>query len=55
MIYPITVASKSNVASRKMLALNIMGKMREHSSLLVDQVGSNSVSERAWLTLRRRC
>jgi len=38
LIYPLTVAAKSNVASRKAVAENIMTKMREHSATIVDQV-----------------
>lgn len=37
LIYPLTVASKSNVASRKAVAQSIMAKMREHSATIVDQ------------------
>ena len=40
LIYPLTVASKSNVASRKAVAQGIMAKMREHAATIVDQVGS---------------
>lgn len=38
LIYPLTVASKSQVATRKETAENIMSKMREHSATMVDQV-----------------
>lgn len=38
LIYPLTVASKSNVASRKAVADSIMLKMRDHSAVIVDQV-----------------
>ena len=37
LIYPLTVASKSNVAARKAVAKSITAKMREHSGLVVDQ------------------
>lgn len=37
LVYPLTVASKSNVASRKTAAENIMAKMRTHSDIMVDQ------------------
>lgn len=37
LIYPLTVASKSNVASRKAVAQGIMAKMREHAATIVDQ------------------
>ncbi|GMK56480.1 hypothetical protein CspeluHIS016_0303200 [Cutaneotrichosporon spelunceum] len=37
LIYPLTVASKSNVATRKQVAQDIMDTMREHSSTIVDQ------------------
>lgn len=37
LIYPLTVASKSNVASRKAVAQGIMAMMREHSASVVDQ------------------
>lgn len=37
LIYPLTVASKSNVPSRKAVAQGIMAKMREHSASIVDQ------------------
>jgi FKBP12-rapamycin complex-associated protein len=38
LIYPLTVASKSQVAARRDTAHNIMAKMREHSAVMVDQV-----------------
>ena len=38
LIYPLTVAFKSNAASRKSVAFSVMQKMREHSQTLVDQV-----------------
>ena len=37
LIYPLTVASKSNVPERKRLALLVMNKMKEHSSKIVEQ------------------
>jgi FKBP12-rapamycin complex-associated protein len=37
LIYPLTVAAKSNVNARKSVALNVMAKMREHSNTIVDQ------------------
>ena len=37
LIYPLTVASKSNVHERKRLALLVMNKMKEHSSKIVEQ------------------
>ncbi|KAL7421428.1 phosphatidylinositol kinase-related protein kinase tor1 [Cryptotrichosporon argae] len=37
LVYPLTVASKSNVASRKAAAEDIMSKMREHAAVIVDQ------------------
>lgn len=37
LIYPLTVASKSNVQSRKAVARSITAKMREHSPTIVDQ------------------
>jgi FKBP12-rapamycin complex-associated protein len=40
LIYPLTVASKSNVASRKAVAQGIMAKMREHAATIVDQVSN---------------
>lgn len=38
LIYPLTVASKSNSALRHTAALNIMDRMREHSPSIVEQV-----------------
>eukprot|EP00742_Colponemidia_sp_Colp-10_P007030 GILJ01007544.1.p1 GENE.GILJ01007544.1~~GILJ01007544.1.p1 ORF type:complete len:2402 (-),score=355.14 GILJ01007544.1:281-6541(-) len=37
LIYPLTVASKSQSASRKAAAVQLMEKMRYHSAVLVDQ------------------
>ncbi|WOO83672.1 Serine/threonine-protein kinase tor2 [Vanrija pseudolonga] len=37
LIYPLTVASKSNVHSRRSVAQSITAKMREHSATIVDQ------------------
>jgi FKBP12-rapamycin complex-associated protein len=37
LIYPLTVASKSQVVIRRDNALQIMAKMRDHSATLVDQ------------------
>lgn len=37
LIYPLTVASKSQVSTRRDTALDIMGKMRDHSAVMVDQ------------------
>lgn len=37
LIYPLTVASKSQVVHRRDIALQIMSKMRDHSATLVDQ------------------
>jgi FKBP12-rapamycin complex-associated protein len=37
LIYPLTVASKSNVPSRKAIAQSITAKLREHASVIVDQ------------------
>ncbi|WVQ75374.1 hypothetical protein IAR50_004994 [Cryptococcus sp. DSM 104548] len=37
LIYPLTVASKSNVSARRTVAQNITHKMREHSQKIVDQ------------------
>ena len=37
LVYPLTVASKSNVTSRKAVAQSITAKMREHSATIVDQ------------------
>jgi phosphatidylinositol kinase/protein kinase (PI-3 family) len=37
LIYPLTVASKSQVVHRRDNALQIMAKMRDHSATLVDQ------------------
>ncbi|RXK37153.1 atypical/PIKK/FRAP protein kinase [Tremella mesenterica] len=37
LIYPLTVASKSNVAARKAVAKSITAKMREHAGTIVDQ------------------
>ncbi|EKM51709.1 uncharacterized protein PHACADRAFT_262011 [Phanerochaete carnosa HHB-10118-sp] len=37
LIYPLTVASKSNSALRHTAALNIMDRMREHSPTIVEQ------------------
>jgi FKBP12-rapamycin complex-associated protein len=37
LIYPLTVAAKSNVPARKRVAQNIMKKMRDHSEAIVDQ------------------
>lgn len=37
LIYPLTVAAKSNVPARRAVALNIMLRMREHSNTIVDQ------------------
>ncbi len=37
LIYPLTVASKSQVAARKDTAFEIMNKLREHSGVMVDQ------------------
>jgi serine/threonine-protein kinase mTOR len=38
LIYPLTVASKSNSQLRHMAAEEIMDRLREHSALLVEQV-----------------
>lgn len=38
LIYPLTVAAKSNVPARKAVALSIMFKMRDHSEAIVEQV-----------------
>lgn len=40
LVYSLTVASKSQSATRKKAALTIMDKMRMHSSVLVEQVGT---------------
>lgn len=37
LVYPLTVASKSQNASRRAAALNLLDKLRSHSALLVDQ------------------
>eukprot|EP00002_Diphylleia_rotans_P028068 TRINITY_DN5657_c0_g1_i3.p1 TRINITY_DN5657_c0_g1~~TRINITY_DN5657_c0_g1_i3.p1 ORF type:complete len:1876 (-),score=390.71 TRINITY_DN5657_c0_g1_i3:1816-7443(-) len=37
LIYPLTVASKSQAESRKNAALDILNKMRQHSAVLVEQ------------------
>ncbi len=37
LIYPLTVASKSNVESRKKVARSITAKMKDHSREIVDQ------------------
>ncbi|KAI0316749.1 atypical/PIKK/FRAP protein kinase [Amylostereum chailletii] len=37
LIYPLTVASKSNSVSRKKAATDIMDRMREHSPVIVEQ------------------
>jgi FKBP12-rapamycin complex-associated protein len=37
LVYPLTVAAKSNAAARKEVATNITAKMREHSATIVDQ------------------
>lgn len=37
LIYPLTVAAKSNVSARRAVANDIMAKMREHSNVIVDQ------------------
>lgn len=37
LIYPLTVASKSNVVARQMAANKILKSMREHSHMLVQQ------------------
>ena len=37
LIYPLTVAAKSNVASRKAVAVSITAKMRDHAAVIVDQ------------------
>jgi serine/threonine-protein kinase mTOR len=39
LIYPLTVASKSSSAMRQNAALAIMDRMREHSPVIVSQVG----------------
>jgi FKBP12-rapamycin complex-associated protein len=44
LIYPLTVASKSQVASRREVALSVMLKMRDHSALIVDQVSIDCVA-----------
>lgn len=38
LIYPLTVASQSSSLSRKNAALAIMDRMREHSTVIVEQV-----------------
>ena len=38
LIYPLTVASKSQSVARKSAALAILDRMRQHSATLVDQV-----------------
>ena len=38
LIYPLTVASKSQAPARKEAALKILDKMRAHSMIVVEQV-----------------
>jgi FKBP12-rapamycin complex-associated protein len=37
LIYPLTVASKSNLTARREVAVGVMRNMREHSNNIVDQ------------------
>jgi FKBP12-rapamycin complex-associated protein len=44
LIYPLTVASKSNSELRRFAAAEIMDRLREHSPVLVEQVRGYSLS-----------
>lgn len=39
LVYPLTVASKSSSIARKNAAKSILDRMREHSVIIVEQVG----------------